>query len=440
LRAQLVRRLVELVEASGAVLVLSTFWRPFLPYVQYVLTRYGLPAEAVIGRTPGVSGATAYANGSGGEQLFTGDAFDDEQYVSRAAEIHAWLAAHPAVTRYVVLDDRPSAADAALAARFVQTDAAHGLTAADAARCRALLAEECGACEPARPAPVHLLRFPQWQGSAERRHAEGAAAAAAAVAARLRPAVESDVAVAAPRDGAPPARARGDVLHLDAIATQAAQARRLLEEAAAAAGGAARGLRVFVAGGDCGVEVAPVAHANAAHPGLALVWFDAHADLNDATSSPSGHFHGMPVRTLLGDAPPGVGGALASQLKPSQLIYVGVRDIDPPERAYIDGHAMVLLPPAPAPLLARQLEAALRGFDAAYVHVDLDVLDPAVFPCTCCPTAGGLSLDALLDAIAAVRRAVPLVAGCGLTECCGDPTAHGAQLAAVVDALASALE
>ena len=46
---------------------------------------------------------------------------------------------------------------------------------------------------------------------------------------------------------------------------------------------------------------------------------------------------------------------------------------------------------------------------------------------------------ALLDALKAVCAAVPLIAGCGLTECCGNPAGHRTQLASVVDPLAAAL-
>lgn len=147
----LVTRLSNLVAETDAAIVLSTFWRPFQTYVQYILCRYGIPAESVIGRTPGVCEATSYANGSNGTQLFSTTAFDDKQYCGRAAEIHAWLDAHPRVTRYVVLDDRASASDERLAARFVQTVSDVGLSEEDAARCRELLSEDANRA-PARAA------------------------------------------------------------------------------------------------------------------------------------------------------------------------------------------------------------------------------------------------------------------------------------------------
>ena len=118
-----------------ALLTLSTRETPpiLLPtrQIQYILHRHGLPADVIIDKTPGVSGASS----------LSADAADEAQYASRALEIHAWLAAHPDVhtNHVVVLDDRPSAADAALAERFVQTDAGQGLTDADVERCRALL-------------------------------------------------------------------------------------------------------------------------------------------------------------------------------------------------------------------------------------------------------------------------------------------------------------
>ena len=291
----------------------------------------------------------------------------------------------------------------------------------------------CGACEH----DYHLLCFPQWQGSDNSSHLPGGHAAAALVESRLGTLpsvmhVEVEEAEAAAAEGSNQSDA--SVHHLAAIIRQSNRARELLQRLPKTAS------RVFTVGGDCGVEVQPVFHAGACSPGLAVVWFDAHADLNSPSTSPSGHFHGMPVRTLLGEGPAGLQLSSQAALTPSQIIYVGTRDLDPPEQAFIEAHGMCLLPPRPSSTLASRLAAALRGFSAAYIHVDLDVLDPSEFPCTCCPTADGLALQTLLECLGTVKRAVGLVAGVGLTECCGDPSSHAPQLAAVVDGLAASLE
>ena len=133
----LVARLRQLVSATGSDIVLSTFWRHFEEYIRYILHRHNIPGTCVIGRTPGVSDAS----------VLSADPADAAMYANRAAEIRAWLADHPDVERFVVLDDRPSASDAVLAPHFVQTDSAHGLTEAAAERCRQILAGD-GTCEP----------------------------------------------------------------------------------------------------------------------------------------------------------------------------------------------------------------------------------------------------------------------------------------------------
>lgn len=79
---------------------------------------------------------------------------------------------------------------------------------------------------------------------------------------------------------------------------------------------------IFTIGGDCGVEIAPVSFLNQKHEGIAVVWLDAHADLNTPTSSPSKHFHGMPLRSLLGQGSTHVTSRLFSTLVPNQILRI----------------------------------------------------------------------------------------------------------------------
>merc|ERR1719276_780747 len=74
----LVERLRAFLKAADACIVLSTFWRAFGDYIAYVLSRYGIPQDRLLGRTPG----GAHLNGS---------AFDDKVYEDRSSEIKAWL-------------------------------------------------------------------------------------------------------------------------------------------------------------------------------------------------------------------------------------------------------------------------------------------------------------------------------------------------------------
>ncbi|MEW2250541.1 arginase family protein [Streptomyces sp. NPDC006975] len=86
-----------------------------------------------------------------------------------------------------------------------------------------------------------------------------------------------------------------------------------------------------IVGGDCAVDLAPVGAALSAFGNrLALVWFDAHADLNSPQPSPSGASHGMVLRALIGDGPEGL--RPAQSLPAQRAVLAGARSLDPGER------------------------------------------------------------------------------------------------------------
>lgn len=139
--------------------------------------------------------------------------------------------------------------------------------------------------------------------------------------------------------------------------------------------------RIVMIGGTCAVELAPVSYLNQRCDGdLAVLWLDAHADLNTPSSSPSGHLHGMALRALMGEGHPALTSAMqpAPQLKPQQLALVGARDLDPPEAAFVQQGQIALFGDdvfaSPAPLFDW-----LKPWRSVYVHFDVDVLNPESF-------------------------------------------------------------
>lgn len=246
-----------------------------------------------------------------------------------------------------------------------------------------------------------VLEVPQWQGSGSRtarRLRQGAAELAELVDPDARVRVDVGDGRGARRDG---------VEALDVLA-------RNLHAVRGALAGAGPGA-VTTVGGDCGVELAPIEAALAAHEsGLAVVWFDAHGDLNTPASSPSGAFHGMVLRTLLGDGP----GELrpTRRLRPAQVVLAGVRALDPGERAFVadTGISHVPVPELADPAVLVEAVAGTRP-QAVYVHMDLDVLDPRLFASVGAGAPDGLTpaqLGAAVHALAA-RFAI---AGVGITE------------------------
>jgi arginase len=175
-------------------------------------------------------------------------------------------------------------------------------------------------------------------------------------------------------------------------------------------------------GGDCGVEFGAVEHAlDRFGPDTALVWFDAHPDLNTPQSSPSGAFHGMVLRALLGDGADGLVLGPDLALPPGRIVLVGTRAADDPEDEYIATAGVPRLSPGDLgddpDSAAGVVVAAVRatGASRVYLHVDLDVLDPGDVAGIGYPEPFGLTAPTLVAAIKALRAEFDLVGG-GVTE------------------------
>jgi len=156
-------------------------------------------------------------------------------------------------------------------------------------------------------------------------------------------------------------------------------------------------------GGDCGVALAAVDHALTRTAGdVAVVWFDAHPDLNTVESSPSAAFSGMVLRTLLGD---GVAPLVpTTPLSAERLVLAGVRSIDDDENDFVAASAIRRVGVDSLSDPADLLDAiAAGGATSVYIHIDLDVLDPAELAGLSDPVPFGVSAAALVAAVRAVK-------------------------------------
>jgi arginase len=157
-------------------------------------------------------------------------------------------------------------------------------------------------------------------------------------------------------------------------------------------------VRPLILGGCCCTHIGAVEGLAARHGHVAVLWLDAHGDLNTPETSPSGNEWGMPLRMLLDR------GTVAAP----DVVLWGARNLDPPEEEFI---AAAGIGDEPSVLLDRA--------DAVYVALDCDVFDPdelAVFM----PEPGGPSLDDLERLLADVQESGKLV-GAGFTGLAPDP-------------------
>jgi arginase len=263
--------------------------------------------------------------------------------------------------------------------------------------------------------PVQPVVVPLWLGAERPGVDEGAAELDAALRvrwqdrdfpellARLAPAREVTVAVP---PGAEGRLHRRDLAFLPVVADACGE---LADLTAAAIGD---GVLALSLGGDHALSAGSIAGAARAASGgrLGVIWIDTHPDLNTPETTPSGHLHGMPLAAALGLGGDAIAplNRLGPVLDPADSCLLGVRDVDPGERALIRAAGIwALSMDAWSDVgIVAGLEAALahlraRGVSAVHVSFDVDVLDPLVLPGAGTTAPGGLTYR---EASQVVRR------------------------------------
>ena len=204
---------------------------------------------------------------------------------------------------------------------------------------------------------------------------------------------------------------------------------------------ARHGRLVLTLGGDHSIAIGTIAGTSRAIKErlgreMAVIWVDAHADINTPETSESGNIHGMPVAFLTGlarekGAREDLFGWLGEEpcLSLKKLVYIGLRDVDKGEKRILREHGVrafsmhdidkydslsFALPFSLSfsmfdSLANRSLEMLIRyrhgigrvmemalghiGTDTPiHLSFDVDALDPQWAPSTGTPVRGGLTL------------------------------------------------
>ncbi|ALC49064.1 arg [Drosophila busckii] len=166
-------------------------------------------------------------------------------------------------------------------------------------------------------------------------------------------------------------------------------------------------------GGDHAIGFGSVAGHLQHTPNLSLVWVDAHADINLHTTSQSGNIHGMPVSFLLQQLRATWQHAALDEIAPNclpkdQLVYIGLRDIDPYEAFILNKfgiryYAMDSIDRVGVPKIIEMTLDALSPQNKIHVSFDIDALDSNVAPSTGTAVRGGLTLREGISIVEALR-------------------------------------
>ena len=181
----------------------------------------------------------------------------------------------------------------------------------------------------------------------------------------------------------------------------------------------------------------------------AVVWMDAHGDLNTPETSPSGFFDGMSIALATGRAWRPLSAKVPGfqPLDERNLVHLGARDwdlgelnlaaISPLTRLEVETVRRHGIRTA----LGSALDGIARRVDQVYLHYDLDVIDPSELTANEYSCPGGLTVDEALE-VARTAGSHLRIAAVGVTayDPSRDPEERGVRIvASILEAVAGAV-
>jgi len=191
---------------------------------------------------------------------------------------------------------------------------------------------------------------------------------------------------------------RGDEPKYIAVIRQVCDLLAVVVQEAIASGGFP-----LVLGGDHSIAMGTLAGLRRGRGKAAgLIWFDAHADINTPSTTPSGNVHGMPVHYAIENG----------DLDPARSVLIGLRDVDPGEKATIRALGVRAFTMSDVDRLGMERvvdEAISLAGNGTPIHVsfDMDGIDPSEAPGVGTPVKGGLTYreaHLALEEIAATKK------------------------------------
>lgn len=172
----------------------------------------------------------------------------------------------------------------------------------------------------------------------------------------------------------------------------------------------------IVLAGDHSTAGGTIAGIKMAYPKqkLGVIWIDAHADIHSPYTSPSGNMHGMPVAVSLNEDNMAnkmnkpdkdtvdswnklkkIGG-IAPKITYNDLVYIGVRDVEPEETYLLKKHKVKIFTTAEVKRngvekIARDALAHLSSCNLIYVSFDVDSMDSSISKGTGTPVRNGIT-------------------------------------------------
>jgi arginase len=156
-------------------------------------------------------------------------------------------------------------------------------------------------------------------------------------------------------------------------------------------------------GGDHSMAIGTIAgHVKSLGKAPAIIWVDAHADINTPQSTWSGNLHGQPVSFLMQEVAESsiqLAGFewLEPMIRSRDIAYIALRDVDPAEKEFLEkfGICAFSMKDVEKHGVHNILKKCLKVVDPNndrqfHLSFDIDAMDPTLAPATGTPVQNGL--------------------------------------------------
>lgn len=159
----------------------------------------------------------------------------------------------------------------------------------------------------------------------------------------------------------------------------------------------------FIIGGDHSLALGSIAGVSKYYGNdLAVIWIDAHGDINTEETSPTGNIHGMPLAASMGVGYKDLTSIFfeENKIKPENVFILACRDLDKGEVDLINELDMNVwsisdIKDKGLQIVLEELKTKLIQKNIKNIHLsyDIDCLDPEYVPGTGTPVEYGLTFE-----------------------------------------------
>lgn len=158
----------------------------------------------------------------------------------------------------------------------------------------------------------------------------------------------------------------------------------------------------FTIGGDHSLGLGSIAGGSRFFREMAVIWIDAHGDINDMDTSPSGNIHGMPLAASMGVGYPSLVNLYfeGKKVKPENIYIIGARDLDDGEvrlakESNLNLYTMDIIRDRGLEEVISELKKKIisSNVDSVHLSFDIDSLDKSIVPGTGTAVDNGFKLE-----------------------------------------------